>query len=105
MVEQAQARAAGCDLIFQPERPRRRVRVHDEHEDKQAGFASMNLRRLLLAGLGRRRHPESGRFSCKGNASTRQYAIEKCSSAMELCLHFAPPLMFTRWENEPSHGA
>ena len=51
MVDERHPRPRGRDLIFQPERPRRGVRIHHEDEREQASLASslLLLRPLLLS--------------------------------------------------------
>lgn len=54
MIQQRHARAAGRDLLFQPEGAARRVRIHDEHEVEEAGLAD--------DGLGGRGHGRRGLY-------------------------------------------
>src|ERR1700680_3250397 len=101
MVEKGQARPAGSNLIFQAKRSRRGVRIHDKHEDKQAGFASSNLRLLVHTGLSRSTHPESGRSSCRRNEFTRQYTIRPWTLQNRVVAQFEIQLKSRMFEARP----
>src|SRR6266581_7451485 len=103
MVNQRHARAGSSDLIFETERPRRRVGIHHENEVEEASFADGRF----CGGSGSRPWPCVTEFGWVRVTVRRSAACKQCdgqtSAHYTRLVNKRQAIKLLAWNNSPAN--